>query len=41
MFQSTPPRGGRLIQFFFNPPKSWLFQSTPPRGGRPQGVVTN
>ena len=33
-FQSTPPRGGRLIRGICMPLKNW-FQSTPPRGGRP------
>ena len=34
MFQSTPPRGGRLSVRGVVPP-CWRFQSTPPRGGRP------
>ena len=33
MFQSTPPRGGRLTNIF-GKTESWKFQSTPPRGGR-------
>ena len=34
VFQSTPPRGGRLVTYVPAAP-TWVFQSTPPRGGRP------
>ena len=33
VFQSTPPRGGRL-KFYKIPKRILMFQSTPPRGGR-------